>query len=135
MMSFHRANAEERPLNMTTKFWCCVFAWENQLEAMLSGTRVKSLNQMLVLFLAITFVCFAGTARAGIASAPLFSAPQVAPNVFFMLDDSGSMDWTILSKKYWEPCAYDPDSGSDIDQSSNCGNVVENGEMRSYGTE
>lgn len=134
MTSLHRANEEERPVSMTTRLWCCIFSWRNQLETIFLGARLRLIQWMLVFFLMVTLVCFVGTARAGIANTPLFTATQVAPNVFFMLDDSGSMDWTILSKKYWEPCSYDPDSGADVDNSDDCGGVVENGEMRSYGT-
>jgi type IV pilus assembly protein PilY1 len=53
-----------------------------------------------------------------ISQTPLFVATQVAPNVFFELDDSGSMDWTVLSKKYWSPRVYDPDSGDDNNSST-----------------
>ncbi|MCH8175688.1 MAG: pilus assembly protein, partial [Proteobacteria bacterium] len=35
-----------------------------------------------------------------LASSPLFLGTQVEPNVFFMLDDSGSMDWEILTSDY-----------------------------------
>lgn len=35
-----------------------------------------------------------------LASSPLFLGNQVEPNVFFMLDDSGSMDWEILTSDY-----------------------------------
>lgn len=31
-----------------------------------------------------------------LAESPLFLGTQVSPNIFFMLDDSGSMDWEIL---------------------------------------
>lgn len=72
-----------------------------------------------------------------IAQTPLFVATQVAPNVFFMLDDSGSMDWTILSKKYWHPRAYDPDAGDDLNNSadaSGTGSIIGSGNMDSFGT-
>lgn len=42
-----------------------------------------------------------------IADVPLFLGSGVAPNVFFELDDSGSMDWSVLTDNHWEPCAYD----------------------------
>ena len=46
-------------------------------------------------------------AELGLASQPLFLGNQVDPNIFFMLDDSGSMDWEILTtdhiyfRDYW----------------------------------
>ncbi|NQV69904.1 MAG: pilus assembly protein [Pseudohongiella sp.] len=36
-------------------------------------------------------------AELALADAPLFLGSQVSPNIFFMLDDSGSMDWEILT--------------------------------------
>lgn len=36
----------------------------------------------------------------GLASQPLFLGTQIDPNIFFMLDDSGSMDWEILTSDY-----------------------------------
>ena len=35
-----------------------------------------------------------------IASSPLYLGTQIDPNIFFMLDDSGSMDWEILTRDY-----------------------------------
>lgn len=49
----------------------------------------------------------ADAAELGLASQPLFLGTQIDPNIFFMLDDSGSMDWEILSvdhiyfRDYW----------------------------------
>lgn len=45
----------------------------------------------------------AGTAQAQeltLASSPLYLGTQIDPNIFFMMDDSGSMDWEILTKPY-----------------------------------
>lgn len=36
------------------------------------------------------------TLQAGIAQQPLFLQSNVQPNIFFLVDDSGSMDWEIL---------------------------------------
>ncbi|CAK0772549.1 hypothetical protein CCP3SC1AL1_610006 [Gammaproteobacteria bacterium] len=68
-----------------------------------------------------------------ISSTPLFLASQATANIFFELDDSGSMDWTILAKNYWHPCAYDPDSGDYDNDSSDCGSYLTGGDMTSYG--
>ncbi len=48
-----------------------------------------------------------------ISNTPLFLGTSVQPNVFFLLDDSGSMDWTILPKKHFTFNAYDPDEDRD----------------------
>ena len=39
-------------------------------------------------------------AEMALADAPLFLGTQIDPNVFFMMDDSGSMDWEILTVDY-----------------------------------
>ena len=66
------------------------------------------------------------------ANNPLFLTSGVTPNIFFQVDDSGSMDWTILTKKYWHGCAYDPDFGSYNNSSTDCGSILEDGNFRSY---
>ena len=49
----------------------------------------------------------AWSAPLAISDSPLFLASGVRPNVFIELDDSGSMDWEILTRKYWSYCEYD----------------------------
>ena len=49
--------------------------------------------------LGASLVCAGGTSHAGIlslAETPLFLTNAVEPNVFFLLDDSGSMEWEVL---------------------------------------
>ncbi|MDQ7091092.1 MAG: PilC/PilY family type IV pilus protein [Methylococcales bacterium] len=50
-----------------------------------------------------------GVAAPGkLADSPLFtSASNTPPNVFFEVDDSGSMDWEILLKHHWGQASYD----------------------------
>ncbi|MEX2469323.1 MAG: hypothetical protein WD396_06175, partial [Pseudohongiellaceae bacterium] len=49
----------------------------------------------------------AQAAELALSDIPLFLGTQIDPNVFFMMDDSGSMDWEILAKEqhyytdYW----------------------------------
>jgi type IV pilus assembly protein PilY1 len=64
-------------------------------------------------------------APGNLANSPLFTTNSAPPNVFFEVDDSGSMDWEILTKKYWHVCAFN--SGSDT-----CGWLVDNGLYRDY---
>lgn len=95
----------------------------------------------LMRVLSIGWLCgvYSITGMAGtISQVPLFVATQIAPNVFFELDDSGSMDWTILSKKYWSPRTYDPDSGDDENNSADPAGssntaAIANGNMFSFG--
>ena len=45
-------------------------------------------------------------APGNISNSPLFTKSNVRSNVFFEIDDSGSMDAEILTKKYWDIRAY-----------------------------
>lgn len=47
-----------------------------------------------------------------LADQPLFLGTQIDPNVFFMMDDSGSMDWEILTKAYHYYTDYWSSSGT-----------------------
>jgi len=83
-------------------------------------------------------VFFSGQAQvnAGVLSlsqTPLFLGTSIQPNVFFMMDDSGSMDWEFLVGAYWDYYAYDPDprrNGSF--SSSHTTSRRTDGYMRSY---
>jgi len=63
-------------------------------------------NHIKLFFSWLTSVFFlalgtsAHAAELALADAPLFLGTQIDPNVFFMMDDSGSMDWEILTKDY-----------------------------------
>jgi len=48
----------------------------------------------------------ARAAAISLADTPLYLGGQVDPNVFFELDDSGSMDWEVMTRKHWRYCAY-----------------------------
>ncbi len=52
--------------------------------------------------------CVSGYAL-NISNTPLFLGTGVPPNVFFTLDDSGSMDWEMMFSKHWSANFYDPD--------------------------
>lgn len=75
---------------------------------------------LLLAMLAMPSVVFPIQGIGAPADSPLFLTSRVTPNIFFEVDDSGSMDWTITTKKYWGACAYDPDYGSTTDASSDC---------------
>jgi len=49
----------------------------------------------------------AGAAALQLADKPLFLGYTVNPNVFFELDDSGSMDFEITAVAHWDACRYD----------------------------
>lgn len=72
-------------------------------------------------------------ATLNLSQTPLFTSTYVPPNVFFELDDSGSMDWEVSVKPYWNFCAYDPNATGNYSLSQ-CGGIEANdGIMRSYG--
>lgn len=48
-------------------------------------------------------------ANLSIANTPLFLGAAVQPNVFFVSDDSGSMDWEYMTPAHWRWHNYDPD--------------------------
>ena len=58
-----------------------------------------------------------------LSDSPLYLGNRVDPNVFFELDDSGSMDWEILSARHWHYCAY---------TTAGCGWEITNGLWRSH---
>jgi len=63
---------------------------------------------------------------------PLILGTPVTPNVFFQLDDSGSMDWEFMMKPYWVACAYDRNDGGT--SSGQCGFYSYNdAQMYAYG--
>ena len=57
------------------------------------------LKKQATLLAAALLVCVGGNSHAGpltLAETPLFLTNAVEPNIFFLLDDSGSMDWEVL---------------------------------------
>jgi len=75
--------------------------------------------QKLIHSLALSAVVFgagfnnANAANLSISNIPLFLGNAVQPNIYFLLDDSGSMDWEILMNAHWSTQSYDPDSRRD----------------------
>ena len=45
------------------------------------------------------------------AQQPLFLANASIPNVSLMLDDSGSMDWGVLTRPHYDFCAFSYTAG------------------------
>ncbi len=90
------------------------------------------LNPFVLAVLAVPSLAFPLPGMGAPANNPLFLTSKVTPNIFFQVDDSGSMDWTILTKKYWHSCAYDPDYGSSNNDSTDCDGIRSDGNFRSY---
>ncbi len=60
----------------------------------------------------------AQSAPGNVANTPLFANSNVVPNVFFEVDDSGSMDWEVLTKPHWTACTYNRNFHSDSSNNS-----------------
>ncbi|MCW8933157.1 MAG: PilC/PilY family type IV pilus protein [Gammaproteobacteria bacterium] len=68
---------------------------------------IKQSALSLLVFFAGNTNSYAGSVD--IAQTPLFLGAGVQPNIFFVSDDSGSMDWETMMPGYWRYDAYDPD--------------------------
>src|SRR5690606_35985590 len=75
------------------------------------GTRMKTQLRIVQAWLAFSGIAAWGSAQGAalnLATQPLFLGTSVDANVFFSLDDSGSMDWETLTnefdyfKNYWD---------------------------------
>ena len=67
--------------------------------------RKRFLRSMSVIGgMAVTLSCSATALN--LAQSPLFLGNSAIPNITLMLDDSGSMDWEILTRPHWDLCAY-----------------------------
>jgi type IV pilus assembly protein PilY1 len=84
---------------------------------MMKKLKIKSYLWISCLSYALLSVTTVHAAPGILANEPLFagstttttsSGGGVPSNVFFQIDDSGSMDWDTLTKKYWTACLYDP---------------------------
>lgn len=82
----------------------------NFLVARLTKPAIHVIISGLATFL---FAPAAWSAALTIADQPLFLSTAITPNVFFELDDSGSMDWEILTVKHWHFCDYDRNAPND----------------------
>ncbi len=97
----------------------------------MNGPLFKLLFWSIGWVITIVFSAPSHAAPGEIANSPLFTTTNVPPNVFFELDDSGSMDWEVLTKRYWHSCAYDRDNNGNTG-SSLCGGVEDDGLMNTW---
>lgn len=94
---------------------------------------MKYANYFLLLLPAL-YPLTAHSAQLGLSDKPLFLGTNVPPNVFFQLDDSGSMDWEFNLSPYWEACAYDPNITGVYSAITSCGSHSAGDDgLRSYG--
>ena len=99
----------------------------------LQAVPVASLTLTATIIVVMMLIGLAGTAQGAndlnLSNTPLFLGDSVDPNVFIEIDDSGSMDWDVLTARHWHYCAYDSDAlGSPGD--GDCGWLISNGLLR-----
>jgi len=74
-----------------------------------SGIK-NQFQQLKISILLFTSIVFSNTVLAiDIAQSPLFIDKSATPNIMFVLDDSGSMDFDILAVPHWRAQNYDHD--------------------------
>jgi len=93
---------------------------KRNVSLMKTGTRI-----LLSLLLLVAAPAYA----VSLSNAPLFLNTTVDPNVFFEVDDSGSMDWEILTTRQWHACGYRNEAYCD----GSPGYLMTNGRWRTYG--
>ena len=90
---------------------------------------MKNVFKLLSIKLVVVVLMFSMTgakaAELNLADEPLFLGISTDPNVFFQLDDSGSMDWEILTTPHYHFCQYDRDADGNSG-SSNCDTSLRN---------
>ncbi len=97
------------------------------------------INKIRTTLLAGGLVVFSGLQPAQAAlldlpNFPLYLAQSVDPNVFLEVDDSGSMDWEVMTEQHWMHCAYNFEIPGSPDRNGNwnCGWVIAPGQTNQY---
>ena len=60
--------------------------------------KIIKLTKHAMLFACISCVCVVNAGPLNISNVPLELTPAVPPNIFILTDDSGSMDWEVLTQ-------------------------------------
>ncbi len=93
---------------------------------MVSHKLNPTLGLIILFTCALLWTNSVQSAPGRLATSPIFTNSNVPPNVFFEVDDSGSMDWEMMSRAHWHYCAYDNNAAGDIG-STDCGYYIESG--------
>ena len=114
--------------------------------------RIYNSTLAYALTLVVGGVSSAHAAPGSIAQQPLFLQSSVAPNIFFLNDNSGSMQWELMTKDYTEGgrlkvdsdsltpalthnpgCSSDANNNGYIDETDDSGNIIDfNNKLRIY---
>jgi len=84
-------------------------------------SKAACLFQCAVLFVTLLFSTQLVAVDQTISNVPLELAPSVPPNVFILTDDSGSMNWEVLTQNYDNAGAYCSDA---VDGACNVGAIT-----------
>lgn len=94
----------------------------------------------LLIYVLLQFSATSSAALLDLSEAPLFLGISVVPNVFVVLDDSGSMDYELLTRLHWNWGAYDKTAkcravggSTDLSDSTDCGTVERGGLITLHG--
>ncbi len=93
--------------------------------------------QYMVLAGCLAFVSGMPPAQAALLNLPdypLYLAQSVDPNVFLEVDDSGSMDWEVMTEKHFMHCGYNYEvpGRPDANGNWNCGWWIDPGQTNQY---
>ncbi len=94
---------------------------------MLSLILNRTFGGTTLLVVALNWTTTVQSAPGSIADSPIFTNSNVPPNVFFEVDDSGSMDFEVMTKAHWHYCAYDRNAPNNTG-SSDCGYYLNSGQ-------
>lgn len=95
---------------------------------------MKIMKKTIVL--SFVLAAYSGSSQAALlnlSKTPLFLTNNSISNLFFLIDDSGSMDWEVLMDTHWHYCAYDANAAGGF-SSVDCGWEVTDKLVRSYGS-
>ena len=93
---------------------------------MMTQISILSIRLVSVCLLMVSSINSVSADPGKLVNSPLFASINNAPpNVFFEVDNSGSMDWEILTKIHWSDCAYN--------KTALCQSKKENGKHLSNG--
>ena len=98
---------------------------------MVSHKLNRTLGLTVLFISALLWTTFIQSAPGSLATSPIFTSSNVPPNVFFEVDDSGSMDWEIMSKAHWHYCAYDNNASGNTG-STDCGYNIKSGQSSNF---
>ena len=78
--------------------------------------NVVKISTLIVLPVLLGIGQSAAAAALNITNDPLYLADSIAPGIFIMMDDSGSMDWEVLTEPFYDYEDYYEDSSKYLEK-------------------